>query len=255
MQLYGVRIELKYVFAATPVYKTQKLEELVRLVPTTDCTATSSAMSIDRALRSALVDRVRASSPPFDNTWSKLCVKYGRVGVSDVLAHLTVAELYTQLRRCGEMAVWRTATVVGYLPSTEEHVVELDEALTPTVLESADERLAHPYEASKHSFHIDLLRASNWRRIPWPGNVLEATSFMGECAADPALRHLPFVEFGPPCPQCFCPLGTGARAWTKCEQCGLMEPGASYGKRFTGIRNDPMAWKQATYDEEVNDSE
>ena len=45
----------------------------------------------------------------------------------------------------------------------------------------------------------------------------------------------------PMCPQCGHPMGTGSAAWTKCEPCGHMEPGAASTEVLVRVRSgDPF---------------
>ena len=94
---------------------------------------------------------------------------------------------------------WIDGTVVAYFPATKEHLVRFDDG--------------------KQS-HFHMRSQKNWVRIPWPGNVLDPNSEMGETSDDS------YISFGPDCPKCAAFLGVGAKAWTKCHMCSLNEPGA-----------------------------
>ena len=94
----------------------------------------------------------------------------------------------------------RKATVVNYLPATQEHIIKFDD--------------------SNKQFHVHLLREKNWKRIPWSNNVLDSTTKNGEISNDT------YLSFGPDCPRCAAFLGVGAEAWSKCHICKLDEPGA-----------------------------
>ena len=94
----------------------------------------------------------------------------------------------------------QNGTIVAYLPASQEHVVRFD--------------------GSTKQFHFCLANEKNWKRIPWPNNVLDATTEIGEISKDT------YLSFGPDCPRCAAFLGVGANAWSKCSICGLNEPGA-----------------------------
>ena len=94
----------------------------------------------------------------------------------------------------------QTGTIVAYLPATQEHVVRFD--------------------GSRKQFHYQLVNEKNWKRIPWPDNVLDSTTETGETCNDG------YLSYGPDCPRCAAFLGVGVNAWSKCSICGLNEPGS-----------------------------
>ena len=122
-------------------------------------------------------------------------------------------------------AQWRRGCVVGYNPATARHLVLFD---APSA--SAQRR---PFSVVRHEA-VDLVGSSEWRRIPWAGNVLDAAADGGERARVRGSRSE--KSYGPTCPGCAHPLGVGASAWLSCDTCGMHRPGMASSLRTHTIR-------------------
>ena len=226
MNLFGIRLQLTTngPFADAPIYPIQKKAELSRLIgKRADAVV---AKDVTRTLHNELVE---LAVPHVASDFTR-----------DMLDKLSIQRLYAILNRAHPFS-FATGTVVGYLPSSREHIILFDDASQrPTILSSRGQ----PYDAAKNVMHMDLLSdTSVWKRVAWQGNVLDDHAPSGERP----LVQGGLLSYGPECPQCDEFLGVGAHAWTKCTQCGLMEPGAMWSKRIRSVRDDPHAWQQPSY--------
>lgn len=243
MELFGIRLEMKTIgtFQFAPTNRAQVVNELQRLTgrPSTEATPY-------KTLRTELKDELlHLASPHFDATTLPMSLKRKRaLSASDTeaLRSMSIPELYALLRRAKvQSELWCPATVIGYFPCTQEHLITYDDS---KMFSGASSWRAQPHDGDAITIRMDLTTASNWRRIAWGGNALDPSHPEGEHQGTPSCG---IKTYGPQCPRCFDHLGVGAEAWTRCVSCFLMEPGAMWSKRFKTMRDDPNAWQQARY--------
>jgi hypothetical protein len=208
--LFGIRIAVaSRIFTAQPRTRQAKLAFL-----------RGKGVIVDSGAKCGLVDRRLRE-------W--LEVATGRMGSLSELwhAHNNVAPRQ------------ELATVIGYLPETDEYAVMYDD-----VVARCSSRAAGSFAASPPVHMWDLVRDRHlWSRVPWDGNVLDCEVEEGERPAEDNL----FAVYGPSCPRCQAALGVGAQAWAYCRVCSLHEPGTMWSLRFTALRNDPSVWPAPKY--------
>ena len=249
--LFGIRIQLSYCstrFMHPPLYATQIKTELIRLVP---ALIGDAIVDADVQLREYLIQKVLPRSSIVIP--ERLRVKY-RCNDIGILQKSSFKELYRMmhiLEKMDGIIESRKATVVGYIPTNKEHCILFDDASKPdpTTRTKDDKKRGCSLIAPLNVIQMKLDKEKGWSRIPWEGNLLDASNG-GEHSVASILPPGVF-DYGPECPRCFAHLGVGISAWEKCSFCKLLNPGSAWSVRFH--KTDENAWIQPNYTEEVEE--